>query len=170
MCCRPCWDSPAEKNPVGESLDGIDLSGVLRGKTKAPERTFYLGQKAVISQQWKLIDGRLYRIDTDPTEQRDVSAANPAVLLPWPGSIPDFEGRRSPGGQLAGTAPFCATSGNAVEAVARAAGVREFARSRVLSFTEAFETTGNCNECGQPGEKRRSNEPKDARRSCRASS
>ncbi|MCH2579903.1 MAG: arylsulfatase, partial [Planctomycetes bacterium] len=69
-----------EKPGGGKPLDGIDLSGVLRGKTKAPDRTFYLGQKAVISQQWKLIGGRLYRIDTDPTERKDVSAANPAVL------------------------------------------------------------------------------------------
>ena len=69
-----------EKPDGGKPLDGIDLSGVLRGKTKAPDRTFYLGQKAVISQQWKLIEGKLYRIDTDPTERKDVSAANPAVL------------------------------------------------------------------------------------------
>ena len=69
-----------EKPGSGKPLDGIDLSGVLRGKTKAPDRTFYLGQKAVISQQWKLIEGKLYRIDTDPTERKDVSAANPAVL------------------------------------------------------------------------------------------
>ena len=69
-----------EKPGGGKPLDGIDLSGVLRGKTKAPDRTFYLGQKAVISQQWKLIEGKLYRIDTDPTERKDVSAANPAVL------------------------------------------------------------------------------------------
>ncbi|MCH2585546.1 MAG: arylsulfatase [Planctomycetes bacterium] len=69
-----------EKPGGGKPLDGIDLSGVLRGKTKAPDRTFYLGQKAVISQQWKLIEGKLYRIDTDPTERKDVSAANPTVL------------------------------------------------------------------------------------------
>ncbi|MFP6634068.1 MAG: sulfatase-like hydrolase/transferase, partial [Planctomycetota bacterium] len=69
-----------EKPGGGKPLDGIDLSGVLRGKTKAPDRTFYLGQKAVISQQWKLIEGKLYRIDTDPTERKDVSAANPSVL------------------------------------------------------------------------------------------
>ena len=69
-----------EKPGGGKPLDGIDLSGVLRGKTKAPDRTFYLGQKAVISQQWKLIEGKLYRIDADPTERKDVSAANPAVL------------------------------------------------------------------------------------------
>jgi len=64
----------------GKPLDGIDLSEVLRGEAKAPERTFYLGQKAVISQQWKLIEGKLYRIDTDPTEKRDVSGKNPAIL------------------------------------------------------------------------------------------
>ena len=69
-----------EKPGGGKPLDGIDLSGVLRGKTKAPDRTFYLGQRAVISQQWKLIEGKLYRIDTDPTERKDVSATNPAVL------------------------------------------------------------------------------------------
>ena len=80
-----------EKPGGGKPLDGIDLSGVLRGKTKAPERTFYLGQKAVISQQWKLIDGRLYRIDTDPTEQRDVSAANPAVLRRLSDQLKVFE-------------------------------------------------------------------------------
>ena len=80
-----------EKPGSGKPLDGIDLSGVLRGKTTAPERTFYLGQKAVISQQWKLIDGRLYRIDTDPTEQKDVSAANPAVLRRLSAQLKAFE-------------------------------------------------------------------------------
>ena len=64
----------------GKPLDGIDLSGVLRGEAKAPERIFYLGQKALISQRWKLIEGRLYRIDTDPTEKMDVSGKNPAIL------------------------------------------------------------------------------------------
>ncbi|MFP6737615.1 MAG: sulfatase-like hydrolase/transferase, partial [Planctomycetota bacterium] len=80
-----------EKPGGGKPLDGIDLSGVLRGKTKAPERIFYLGQKAVISQQWKLIDGRLYRIDTDPTERKDVSAANPTVLSRLAKELKGFE-------------------------------------------------------------------------------
>ena len=80
-----------EKPGSGKPLDGIDLSGVLRGKTTAPERTFYLGQKAVISQQWKPIDGRLYRIDTDPTEPKEVSAANPAVLRRLSDQLKAFE-------------------------------------------------------------------------------
>ena len=80
-----------EKSGGGKPFDGVDLSGVLRGKTIAPERTFYLGQKAVISQRWKLIEGKLYRIDTDPTEQKDVSAANPAVLMRLANQLKEFE-------------------------------------------------------------------------------
>ncbi len=80
-----------EKPGGGKPLDGIDLSGVLRGKTKAPDRTFYLGQKAVISQQWKLIGGRLYKIDTDPTEKKDVGSENPAVLKRLSRELEKFE-------------------------------------------------------------------------------
>ncbi len=81
----------SEKPGGGKPLDGIDLSGVLRGKTKAPDRTFYLGQKAVISQQWKLIGGRLYRIDTDPTEKKDVGSENPTVLKRLSRELEKFE-------------------------------------------------------------------------------
>ena len=75
----------------GKPLDGIDLSEVLRGEAKAPERTFYLGQKAVISQQWKLIEGKLYKIDTDPTEKNDISEKNPAILKRLSRELAAFE-------------------------------------------------------------------------------
>ena len=75
----------------GKPLDGLDLSGVLRGQAVASPRTFYLGQKAVISQQWKLIGGRLYKIDTDPTEKKDVGSENPAVLKHLSRELERFE-------------------------------------------------------------------------------
>ena len=75
----------------GKPLDGVDLSGVLRGHAEASQRTFYLGQKAVISQQWKLIGGRLYKIDTDPTEKKDVGSENPAVLKHLSQELERFE-------------------------------------------------------------------------------
>jgi len=80
-----------EKPDGGKPLDGIDLSGVLRGKAKAPGRTFYLGQGAVVSQQWKLIEGKLYRIDTDPTEKKDIGPENPSVLKQLSNQLRDFE-------------------------------------------------------------------------------
>tara|TARA_B100001750_G_scaffold223030_1_gene212925 strand:- start:293 stop:733 length:441 start_codon:yes stop_codon:yes gene_type:complete len=80
-----------EKIPGGKPLDGIDLSKVLQGKAKAPQRSFYLGQEALVSQEWKLIEGRLYRIDKDPNEKKDVRAANPAVLTRLVEELKEFE-------------------------------------------------------------------------------
>ena len=80
-----------EKIPGGKPLDGIDLSKVLQGKAKAPQRSFYLGQEALVSQEWKLIEGRLYRIDKDPTEKKDVRVANPAVLTRLVEELKEFE-------------------------------------------------------------------------------
>ncbi|MEE3053305.1 MAG: arylsulfatase [Planctomycetota bacterium] len=80
-----------ERKRGDKPMDGVDLSNVLQGGAKAPERTFYLGQKAVISQQWKLIEGKLYKIDTDPTEKKDISEKNPAILKRLSRELAAFE-------------------------------------------------------------------------------
>ncbi len=61
-------------------LDGRNLLDVLTGTAQAPDRALYLGGDALVTQHWKLLNGRLYRIDRDPTEARDVAAAHPEVV------------------------------------------------------------------------------------------
>ncbi len=53
---------------------------MLAGRAQAPDRALYLGGDALVTQHWKLLNGQLYRIDRDPTEDLDVAAAHPDVV------------------------------------------------------------------------------------------
>ena len=68
--------SKETKNP----LDGVNMLSVLTGDEKGTERTFYLGQSAVVSQEWKLIEGQLYHISEDPNETKDVAEEYPDIV------------------------------------------------------------------------------------------
>lgn len=58
-------------------LDGIDLTPVLDGRSPGPDRTLWLGHDAVVSTQWKWVEGALYRIDQDRNETTDLSGQEP---------------------------------------------------------------------------------------------
>ena len=62
-----------------QPLDGIDLLPVLTGEAAAPDRTIYLGQNAIVSQEWKLKDGKLYHLTDDPSETADVASEHPEI-------------------------------------------------------------------------------------------
>ena len=89
--------------PADRTLDGRDISPLLRGEGAAPDRYLYFSHRrkvtAVRSGRWKLHlrerapdkKGRarksrvldppqLYRMDTDPSEQHDMAASEPDVV------------------------------------------------------------------------------------------
>lgn len=61
-------------------LDGTDVLGVLAGQDDPPDRVFFLGGGAVVTQRWKLVEDQLFRIDEDPCERRNVAAQHPKVV------------------------------------------------------------------------------------------
>jgi len=80
------------KRPAVE-FDGTSLAGLLHDPGRAwAERTLFVHsqriehprmwrQSAVMTQQWRLIDGReLYDIDADPGQKKDVAADKPEVV------------------------------------------------------------------------------------------
>lgn len=74
-----------------KELDGVSMLGVLCGKGEAPERTFYLGKKAVVTQKWKLVKNKLYAIDKDPYEKEDVASRHPEIVRKLAKDIQRFE-------------------------------------------------------------------------------
>jgi arylsulfatase B len=61
-------------------LDGVDVLDVLLGRKAAPDRAFYLGDGALVTQEWKLVKNQLFRIDRDPGETTDVAQQHPKVV------------------------------------------------------------------------------------------
>ncbi len=74
-----------------QPFDGVDLLPVLTGKAAAPDRTIYLGQNAVVSQEWKLKDGKLYHLTDDPREATDVAAEHPEVAAELSETLKRYE-------------------------------------------------------------------------------
>ncbi|MEY5012334.1 MAG: hypothetical protein RLZ22_853 [Verrucomicrobiota bacterium] len=69
----------AEK-PQGLKLDGCDALECLKGVSKIPERALLFGSQTVRMGKWKLSDSKLYDLDEDPQETRDLSAEQPDVF------------------------------------------------------------------------------------------
>lgn len=61
-------------------LDGRNMLPVLQGKESASERVLYLGHQALVTRKWKLIEGRLYDLEKDPSETNDVASKFPEVF------------------------------------------------------------------------------------------
>lgn len=74
-----------------QPFDGVDLLPVLTGQAAAPDRTVYLGQNAVVSQEWKLKDGKLYRLTDDPKETTDVADQRPEVATQLRQALDQYE-------------------------------------------------------------------------------
>ncbi len=72
------------------TLDGVNMLPFLLGKNQPPNRKFYLGQNAVVSQDWKLIDGELFRISQDPFEENNIADKNPKILKALETSLEKF--------------------------------------------------------------------------------
>ncbi len=63
--------------PYNNPLDGKDLWQVLSGQAEPVERMIYLGQKALMTQEWKLVGEALFRIDKDPYETTNLASRFP---------------------------------------------------------------------------------------------
>ena len=50
---------------------------MLSGQAKPVERMIYLGQKALMTQEWKLVGEALFRIDKDPYETTNLASRFP---------------------------------------------------------------------------------------------
>jgi len=102
----------------GKPADGVDVSGVLRGKAGEPDRMWfsYWAQNgpeerlAVIAGEWKLVrigpdiltakgGGKakmhLFRIREDPGEKTDVASQHPNVVKQLLAKLKTFRARRS---------------------------------------------------------------------------
>ncbi len=68
----PTIASMIEGNDTDVIFDGADVSLSFDGK-ELPERYLYLGNNALVSDQWKLVQDQLFKIDSDFTESTNVS-------------------------------------------------------------------------------------------------
>lgn len=86
--CSLC-DVPVDD---GDDLDGVDLTPLFRGEERRLDRTLCVDSQrvehpekwrnyAVLTNRWRLVNGvELYDMTVDPGQQRNVTAANPAVV------------------------------------------------------------------------------------------
>lgn len=61
-------------------LDGIDIQPALTGE-QLPHRYLYLGNNALVSDNWKLVQGELFAIAEDPNEATNLAPAYPDTLI-----------------------------------------------------------------------------------------
>lgn len=59
---------------VQNKMDGIDVSKSFFTGKKMKDRIFFLGKEAVVSKEWKLNIGQLFKIEKDVSETTDVSS------------------------------------------------------------------------------------------------
>jgi arylsulfatase A-like enzyme len=65
---------------LGPSFDGVDLLALVEGRTKAPPQVLSKadgGASSVRTTRWKWAQKRLYDLQEDPGEQRDVKSLHP---------------------------------------------------------------------------------------------
>lgn len=60
-------------------IDGVNLLPLLGGSAPPADRSLYLGHHAVVTQDWKLKDGRLFEMSARPAERSDLADQHPAV-------------------------------------------------------------------------------------------
>lgn len=94
--------------PEGVVIDGVDLGPLLRGRGGLPERTLFWRCQpsnrgplwAARQGPWKLVrdrpDPALFRLDRDPSEQRDLAAEEPERVAALRRAIDDWEREVTP--------------------------------------------------------------------------
>ncbi len=68
------------QKPQELTLDGFDALDCMKGISKIPERALFFGAHTVRMGKWKLSDSKLYDLDEDSQETRDLSAEQPEVF------------------------------------------------------------------------------------------
>lgn len=71
-------------------LDGVNTKALFLGERLA-DRYLYLGNNAVVSDQWKLVENQLFKIDTDFRETTNVSLKYPTIYMKLKQISEDFK-------------------------------------------------------------------------------
>ncbi len=74
-----------------QPFDGVDLLPIFTGQAAAPDRTIYLGQNAIVSQEWKLKDGKLFHLTDDPNETTNIADEHPKVAAELSEALKRYE-------------------------------------------------------------------------------
>jgi arylsulfatase B len=89
---------PTLLNIVGysskETFDGISILDAINGG-ELPERYVYLGNTGIVSQEWKMNKGELFKIENDISETNNVANENPGIVNLLNLEIQQFEKMRS---------------------------------------------------------------------------
>jgi arylsulfatase B len=78
------------------NIDGVDVLDVLTGKQQEFHRRIYLGPGTMVSRRWKLVEGKLFQIDSDPSETTDVAEDYHDIVERLREEIRQVEARGSP--------------------------------------------------------------------------
>lgn len=62
-----------------ESFDGINVMGAINGG-ELPDRSIYLGNTGIVSQEWKMNKGELFKIEEDISELHNLAIDYPEVV------------------------------------------------------------------------------------------
>lgn len=66
--------------PAKPPLDGMNVWSAFTGGPRVPERPIYFSNHGLRLGKWKLLDGKLFNLESDPPESSDVAAANSGVV------------------------------------------------------------------------------------------
>ena len=74
-------------------FDGMDVWGSMQGDL-LPERYIFLGNTGIVSQEWKMNKGELFRIEEDMEEQHNLSGTNPVMVNFLDSMVREFQNMR----------------------------------------------------------------------------
>jgi arylsulfatase B len=82
-------------------IDGINVLPILTGEQPAPQRAIFPIRSVVVTQRWKLFEGKLYDLSSDPREKHNLASREPGVLADLREMQRDFDtiGSRRRGGR-----------------------------------------------------------------------
>jgi hypothetical protein len=75
-------------------FDGIDIWKSMEGNV-LPDRYIFLGNTGIVSQDWKMNKGELFRIQDDMEEGSNVADENPGIIVMLDSMLLEFHQMRS---------------------------------------------------------------------------
>ncbi len=66
--------------PRGLKLDGLNVLDVMKRRATLPQRPLFFGKDVVRKGKWKLMGSKLYDLNADPREKRDLAKKHPEVV------------------------------------------------------------------------------------------
>jgi arylsulfatase B len=76
-----------------DDLDGIDVWDAIKGNP-LPERYIFLGNTGIVSKEWKMNQGELFRIEEDMEEKNNVADQHPEVVSKLEALLVEFHKMR----------------------------------------------------------------------------